>query len=95
VVKAALAPSVIEMALSTETKRIAGSALTGVAGRAMKFRVVSGAPAQTNDAPRRSPTPRSSGPGGRSRAAQDPVVRRMQEKFRAEIRTVIDHREKR
>ena len=32
------------------------------------------------------------GPGGRGRAEQDPVVRRMQEKFGAEIRTVIDYR---
>jgi hypothetical protein len=30
----------------------------------------------------------------RSRAEHDPVVRRMQEKFRAELRTVIDYREK-
>jgi hypothetical protein len=38
---------------------------------------------------------RPSGPGGRGRAEQDPVVRRMQEKFNAEIRTVIDYKEKR
>jgi len=30
----------------------------------------------------------------RSRASDDPVVQRMREKFGAEIRTVIDHREK-
>ncbi len=30
----------------------------------------------------------------RARAGEHPVVRRMQEKFGAEIRTVIDHREK-
>jgi hypothetical protein len=35
------------------------------------------------------------GPGGRSRAEQDLVVRRLQEKFGAEIRTVIDYKEKR
>jgi hypothetical protein len=35
------------------------------------------------------------GANGRSRAAQDPVVRRMQDKFGAEIRTVIDHKDKR
>ncbi len=33
--------------------------------------------------------------GGRSRAEQDAVVRRLQEKFGAEIRTVIDYKEKR
>ena len=43
-----------------------------------------------NGGPRLAP-----GPGGRSRAEQDPVVRRMQEKFGAEIRTVIDYRDKR
>jgi hypothetical protein len=31
----------------------------------------------------------------RNRALEDPVVRRMQDKFGAEIRTIIDHREKR
>ena len=33
--------------------------------------------------------------GGRGRAEQDPVVRRMKEKFGAEIRTIIDYKEKR
>jgi hypothetical protein len=33
--------------------------------------------------------------GGRSRAEQDPIVRRMKEKFGAEIRTIIDYKEKR
>jgi hypothetical protein len=35
------------------------------------------------------------GEGGRNRADHDPVVRRMQEKFGAQIRTVIDYKEKR
>jgi len=37
---------------------------------------------------------RENGVSARSRAANDPVVQRMQEKFGAEIRTVIDHRDK-
>jgi hypothetical protein len=37
----------------------------------------------------------NSGTGGRGRAEQDAVVRRLQEKFGAEIRTVIDYKEKR
>jgi DNA polymerase-3 subunit gamma/tau len=42
-----------------------------------------------------SATPRPSSNGSaRSRAEQDPIVQRMQEKFGAEIRTVIDYREK-
>jgi hypothetical protein len=45
---------------------------------------------KTNGAKRLDP-----GPGGRGRAEQDPIVRRMREKFGAEIRTVIDYRDKR
>jgi hypothetical protein len=37
----------------------------------------------------------NAGIGGRGRAEQDAVVRRLQEKFGAEIRTVIDYKEKR
>ena len=33
--------------------------------------------------------------GGRGRAEQDPVVNRMKEKFGAEIRTIIDYKDKR
>jgi hypothetical protein len=39
--------------------------------------------------------PASTNGGGRGRAEQDPVVRRMQEKFGAEIRTIIDYKNKR
>jgi len=42
-----------------------------------------------------SPVRRPSTNGSaRSRAEQDPIVRSMQEKFGAEIRTVIDYRDK-
>ena len=37
--------------------------------------------------------PASNG-SARSRAEEDPIVQRMREKFKAEIRTVIDYREK-
>ena len=56
----------------------------------MKLKVLSGGTAQ-------APAPRaqsSSNGGGRGRAEQDPIVRRMQEKFGAEIRTIIDQRER-
>jgi hypothetical protein len=32
--------------------------------------------------------------GGRTRAEQDPIVQRMKDKFGAEIRTIIDYRDK-
>jgi hypothetical protein len=53
---------------------------------------VSGGPAATNGAAA-VVRPRN-GASARSRAAEDPIVQRMREKFGAEIRTVIDHREK-
>jgi len=60
-----------------------------VAGRPIKMLVEPGGVSQT-PAPRR---PASNG-NARSRAEQDPIVQRMQQKFKAEIRTVIDYREK-
>ncbi len=36
----------------------------------------------------------TNGAGARGRAAADPIVQRMQEKFGAEIRTVIDHKDR-
>jgi hypothetical protein len=61
-------------------------------GRAIKVNVVSGVPVAANGATAIA-RPRN-GASARSRAAEDPVVQRMREKFGAEIRTVIDHREK-
>jgi hypothetical protein len=91
-VTVARTPSVIDVLMGMEQKRAANAAASAIAGRPLKVVVVSGMPA--NGA---APVVRPSGTNGtsaRSRAAEDPVVRRMQEKFGAEIRTVIDHREK-
>jgi hypothetical protein len=62
---------------------------SGALGRPMKLRVVPGGVAQT------AARPVSGNGGGRGRAEQDPVVQRMKEKFGAEIRTIIDYKEKR
>ena len=94
VIKVAESQTVVDMSLGPEGKRIAIAAASGVLGRAVKLRVVPGATVapqeKKNGAPRFAP-----GPGGRGRAEQDPIVRRMQEKFGAQIRTVIDYRDKR
>jgi hypothetical protein len=60
----------------------------------LKVNVVGGASPKQNGNGAASIRPVRNGAGARSRAAEDPMVRRMQEKFGAEIRTVIDHREK-
>jgi DNA polymerase-3 subunit gamma/tau len=93
VVKVGESQTVVDMSLGPEGRRIAIAAASGVLGRAMKLKVIPGAtvaPQEKKNGVRLAP-----GPGGRNRAEQDPVVRRMQEKFGAEIRTVIDYREKR
>jgi len=92
VIKLAESQTVVDMSLGSEGKRLAIAAASGVAGRALKLKVIPGASVQEkkNNLPQLTP-----GPGGRGRAEQDPIVRRMQEKFGAQIRTVIDYREKR
>jgi DNA polymerase-3 subunit gamma/tau len=84
--------SVIDLMMGSEPRRVANAAASATLGRAVKVSVVSGVPAAGNGAAA-VVRPRN-GASARSRAAEDPVVQRMREKFGAEIRTVIDHREK-
>jgi DNA polymerase III subunit gamma/tau len=84
--------SVIDLMMGAEPRRLANAAASAVTGRMLKVNVVSGMPA-ANGSPSQVLRPRD-GASARSRAAEDPVVQRMREKFGAEIRTVIDHRAK-
>jgi len=90
-VKVAISQVLIDVALGPEPKRIIQNALGTAAGRPLRFKMVSGAApvAAKSSAPRPA-----NGAGARSRALADPVVQRMQEKFGAEIRTVIDQKER-
>lgn len=85
--------TVVEMMMNADAKRIANATATKAAGKPLKLNVIGGASPQRNGSAV-APRPVRNGAGARSRAAEDPIVRRMQEKFGAEIRTVIDHREK-
>lgn len=100
-VKVTASATVIEMAMGAEPKRLATAAATDAARRPLRIRVVSaGTPSSASSASnhggasRASASPRPNDTG-RGRAMQDPIVRRMQEKFGAEVRTIIDHRDKR
>ncbi len=84
--------TVADMSMSAEAQRVASQAASLAAGRPLKVQVTGGA---ARNGAARTAVPPANGPGARNRAANDPVVRRMQEKFGAQIRTVIDHREKR
>ena len=87
--RVAASNTMIEMTFTADARRIAAAAASGLAGRPLKLLVEPGGVPQTATAPRRA-----SNGSARSRAEQDPIVQRMQEKFGAEIRTVIDYREK-
>ena len=89
VIKVASSTAVIEMSLSADAKRLMIATASGALGRAVKVRVAPDGTIQT------AARPAPSNGGGRGRAEQDPVVRRMQEKFGAEIRTIIDYKNKR
>ena len=87
--RVAASNTMIEMSFTAEARRLASAAASGRAGRPIRLQVEPGGSTQTPSAPRKS-----SNGSARSRAEQDPVVQRMKEKFGAEIRTVIDYREK-
>jgi hypothetical protein len=94
VIKIAESQTVVDMSLGPDAKRVAIASASGVLGRPIKLKVIPGATVAPQEKGNGGAL-RPSGPGGRGRAEQDPVVRRMQEKFSAQIRTVIDYREKR
>jgi DNA polymerase III subunit gamma/tau len=91
IARVAASATMIEMSFTTEARRVASAAASGRAGRPIKLQVEAGGSPQPASAPLRAPRVNGS---ARSRAEQDPIVRRMKEKFGAEIRTVIDYREK-
>jgi DNA polymerase-3 subunit gamma/tau len=96
VIKIAESQTVVDMSVSSDAKRLAIASASGILGRAVKLKVVPGATVTPQENKRNGVAQRpAAGPGGRGRAEQDPVVRRMQEKFGAQVRTVIDYKDKR
>ncbi len=98
VIRVSESQTVVDMSLGADARRLAVASASGILGRAVKLRIVPGATVaaegkSNGNAAKSSGT--NSAVGGRGRAEQDAVVRRLQEKFGAEIRTVIDYKEKR
>jgi hypothetical protein len=95
-----VSPVFVDMSLGAEAKKLVDAAISRSAGRRLKLSVVgtgaNGAkPAHGNGGSAHVSSSFSapiSGGGARNRAADDPLVRYMQEKFKGEIRTVIDKR---
>jgi DNA polymerase-3 subunit gamma/tau len=99
VIKVSESQTVVDMSLGADARRLAVASASGILGVAVKLKLVPGAALATVEGKTNGNAGKSSvtnsGVGGRSRAEQDAVVRRLQEKFGAEIRTVIDYKEKR
>jgi DNA polymerase-3 subunit gamma/tau len=90
IISIAASATLIEMSVSADARRLTIAAASGVLGRAIKLQIVPGlSPAA---APPQKSTASYANGSSRARAEEEPVVRRMKEKFGAEIRTVIDYR---
>jgi DNA polymerase-3 subunit gamma/tau len=89
-VKVALSQALINLALGEAPQRVILNALAQAAGKPLRFKMENGGPQFT---PVAASVRQANGTGNgsaRSRALADPLVKRMQETFGAEIRTVID-----
>jgi DNA polymerase-3 subunit gamma/tau len=89
VISIAASATLIDMSVSAEAKQLTIAIASGVLGRAIRLQIVPGANPELM--PQKSTTSYANG-SSRARAEEEPVVRRMKEKFGAEIRTVIDYR---
>ncbi len=86
VVSVAMSQKLVDMALGIEQKKALNHAATTVGGRFLKVRIEGGAKVVAASKPART-----GGAGAaRGKAAEEPVVKRMMEKFGAEVRSVID-----
>jgi len=79
----------IDAALKGEAQRVLNESATEVSGQAVRVKLVAGANGNGTAAVAR---PLGDGNDARSRAMNDPIVKRMKEKFGTEIRTVVDQR---
>jgi hypothetical protein len=95
IVKVSMSQVMCDVAMGDTPRRIVTEALSKASGRPMKIKMVSGGAQFVPPKVAGPATPRpGNGAGARSRAISDPVVQRMQEKFGAEIRSVIDLKER-
>ncbi len=93
-IKVAASAVMIDMSFGAEPKKLVNAAASQATGRAIKIKLLPGGVANQAQSSHRSTARATGGGSARNRAADDPLVQYMQEKFRAEIRTVIDHTKK-
>jgi DNA polymerase-3 subunit gamma/tau len=90
-IRLAASATLIEMSVGAEAKRTIIASASGALGRAVKLQVLPGGTTSSSAA---KPQVTYSNGSTRSRAEQEPVVQRLKEKFGAQIRTVIDYKNK-
>jgi hypothetical protein len=83
----------IDAAIKGEAQRLLNQSASEVAGQPVRIKMIGGT--NGNGTPAIAKPVVGDGTDARSRALQDPIVKKMKEKFGAEIRTVVDHRNKR
>ena len=83
--------SMIDAALKGEAQRVLNEAATEVSGQPVRVRLVAGTSGNGNGTAAVA-RPVGDGTNARSRAMNDPIVKKMKEKFGTEIRTVVDQR---
>jgi hypothetical protein len=104
-IQVGMSDSMIEVSYSKAQEKLSNEAASDAAGRTIKVRLVGGATTTAEVKPRLSHAGQSGGrqsnvtrPGGsdsiKTKAADEPVVKRMKEKFGAEIRIVMDRTER-
>jgi DNA polymerase III subunit gamma/tau len=90
-----LSEKVIDLSLSADARRLITQEASRLCGRPIKLTVAGGGVAQIPVERTVNGNGNGNGAAGaRQRAAEDPIVQRMQEKFGAEVRTVVDLRKK-
>lgn len=90
-----MSDAMIELSYTKEQEKLSNQAATRIAGHTVKVRLMSGAETAATVKPRQSSAPRAaSGDNIKTRAADEPVVKQMIEKFGAEIRIVMDRSER-
>jgi hypothetical protein len=91
-----MSDAMIELSYKREQEKLAAQAASRAAGRTVKVRLLGGAAVSTGKAKPRTQQASSAAASEsiKTKASDEPVVRRMMEKFGAEIRIVMDRSER-
>jgi DNA polymerase III subunit gamma/tau len=93
-VQVEMSEAMVGISYTREQEKLSCQAASRVAGRAVKVRLVGGAAPSNATRPRPSAAGHAASGSIKTRAAEEPVVKRMMEKFGAEVRVVMDRSER-